>query len=401
MKGDLGVVTNLLKSDDNTSIIAEVSLANGSIISMKVGGDVSVGDYFNVNVTPNGVKLEPTAIYDKNTSYSVRFGAIDSKDLESTSPFSIYEVGDKTRIGTQEGGHCSSSNKAVMVGHGITNYQYFDEIGGVTKILHSSGIEGNMIFGSSLEDGLSIRFYIEQVKDPDALEISPDDFLKSLQSASVNEFLINTIGTQGMLFSTISSIYKIEGSGNSTLSEFLSIQDFNVSDKTFKTNLSPLYNKIVDNLSILDTTDFVIHISEIEDNNSGLGKANSGSASKNKVDDKIIKIVLFGTEYKVNEIKINSKGNIYHYVDNLLYENNSYKIIAKDLILRVDNLVFEKGIFINPGNNNLFILNDKLTINALEIDYNLDSLKAFAKDEIKLQVGGKGIKIDYTGSSNL
>lgn len=384
-----GLVTKVSKGDKiSDGIIATITLSNERVVHVNTNLHIKPGDIVNVLVTHNSIEVLPVQEYDETKVYSARYGYLTDKDNPTGDAFHVLEVVNGKRLGNIAFGHTSVSNAAAMVGYGITNYDYYDEVGKITKALNSSGIEGNKIWGTSLSKGFSLSFFINTLEKDTYLKMDGDELHKALkQGIDDFKFLINTIGTQGLLFALGSSFYKIEGSGKGTLSKLLSLKDMKFNKQNIKNDFSSILNKIKENISIKDALEFTIYLSKKPSNNSK--KSN------------ILTVTIFGIQYEISEIKVHSKAQVYHYAGDYIYEGDTYKIKATNLKLNIDNLFFSKGIFVNPKTNNFSINNNILNVNMLNVINNITSVSTIAKDEIKLQVGQRGIKIDVTGSSNI
>ena len=384
-----GLVLKTEKSKDVDTLFATVLLSSGKEVVVKTNLKTKAGDVINISMDAEGVKAEPVNTYDTKKSFSARYGFLSKKKSDDGKPFSVMEMEGGKIIGNIAHGHCSFSKQGSMIGYGITNFDYFDEIGKITKSLNYTGIEGNVVWGSSLVKGNSLKFSINKLLTQEYITMSGDEIKNSIKKAVDSmKFLIDTIGVHGIMYILGASIYKIEGSGDKILSNILSLSEIKFGDKKIKNNFSSVLNHIKDKISISDSLDFVIFLSEDD------GEKDSSSTKK-------LSVTLFDKKYIVSEIKIHSSDKVYHYVNSMLYDGETYEIDATDLIWAIDNLKIRKGIYINPNSNTVSINNDKLTLNAFNLVNNVKSLASIAQDTITLKVGQKGLKIDITGTSNI
>ena len=385
-----GLVTDVSKNKDTSEIYATIYLSTGKKIVVKSNFKTKPKDIVKVLMGTEGIEIEPISNHDEQKYFSARYGFLSTQKAKDGKPFSILEMSGGKTVGNIAHGHMGLSKQASMIGYGITNFNYFDETGKISKAINSAGIEGNVVWGTSLEKGNSLRFSISELTDHSYITMESDDLKKALKNiADSAKFLIDTIGAHGLLYIAGSSIYKIEGSGKKMLSNILSLDEIKFNNKTLKNSFSSLLQHINDKISIGDSLDFVIFLTK------------SGNGDNGTTNTKKITIKLFNKKYDVSEVKIHTVNKVYHYVNSMYYDGEEYHIDATDLIWAITNLKIKNGIYINPGNNKVSINNESLTMNAFKLINNITSSETIAQDKITLKVGQKGIKVDIAGASNI
>ena len=390
-----GLVIKVEKSKDKNSIYATIVLSTGKKVIAKTNMKTKIEDVVQVSITPKGVSAEPITTYSKKKHFSARYGFLDVRDTTDGKPFSIMEMEGGKEIGNIAYGHVGLSKEGIILGYGISNFDYFDKIGKISKSLNYTGIEGNVIWGSSLEKGNSLKFSVNKILHSQYIKMSGDKLNSALEKSKDSlKFLIDVIGTHGLLYVFSSSIYKIEGSGTKMLSNLLSLSKIEFGSDNIDNNLSSILQHISTKIDVSSVIDFVIFLTKEDD------KKNS-DGTDGKTDTKKISITLFNNKYTISEIKVHTPKKVYHYVKSMYYDGSEYRIDANDLIWSITNLKIKKGIYINPDDNKFSINNKSLTMNAFKLISNITSSDTIASDTINLKVGQKGIKIDVTGASNI
>lgn len=385
-----GIVADIAKNDEDKTFVAKIILSNGNEISAKVSKALDIGDTVEVTFNGQDLTIKLANLYETTKKHSAKYGFLGEKNTGG-KPFAIRETENSHYIGNVEAGHCSSSPSATITGYGITNYDYYDDTSKITKAINYTGIEGNVIVGTSLAKGFTFKAYIEKITDFSFLEIDDEQMKNDLVSqVSLNPFLINTIGVHGFLYLLASDIYKIELSGKGSLSQFLNLQPIQVKGQKLEVDLYNLANRLDENIDISKAFEGYMFL-----------QPDNVNSTQVNTDYEPIKITLFGKKYLVLEVKIHTTNKIYHYYNEVKYDSAVTSFRARDYKLDIDNLYFTRGFFINPDTNKFTINNEQLTMNASHLTANVKSLKTFAVDEIRFQVGTKGILIDMNGASNI
>lgn len=383
-----GIVTDVSKK--NFDVYANMELSNGHKINAKVPDKTLPGDMFKVKFVETGIEVKPFNVFSKKKIHSVKYGFVNEVNSNDGKTFGIREVVNGKILGSHEAGHCSSSTTGTMTGYGISNYDFYDETGKYTKALNTTGVEGNRIYGSNLLLGLSAEFFVEKVYNTEYVEMTEEELKKNISKGiNENDFLINTVGIGGMLLLMGSYVYKITGSGSGAFAKFLAMQTVSPKGKPLQISLESLRERVEKIIPINTVKEFEIYLTSDED------------SKDSDITSTDITIKLFGVSYKINSVKINHSEGIVEFYSKKHVEADEIKIHSNKYIFDIKELNFPHPFYINKDSGKMVIANQDLTIAATDLVLSVNSLKSLGKDNIILQVGKKGLLVDYSGTSNL
>jgi len=384
----LGLIQEVKKDKDKN--IARVLLASGDIIHLEVSPELSEGKIINVDTSKGDYSVSPVNYSDKKKRTSIKFGYVENaKGTLTSKPLIIKELGASPQaIGKDITKAMSAVSETCFYGgYGGYNFFYADRVCTIHKADTHIRIAGNILEGSSIATGQTLRIYLKKILDMNHFNQPGKDFMKKIkQNLYKSKFMVDLLGVYGSVLLEGVESYCVEGVG---------LEVF----ENFRNSISLMNDKKIDLSSLVD---FLSNYTKLEDIiEFKIVYTNKDKVQINNPNEIILGFDFFGKSYIITHFKAITYTQTIEYDYKKLIINNENHLVTKREKLEVDEFEFMKPFYVNKTSKNLKILNDTLEIDTNKLILSIKELEAIGTDKIELKVGSKGFLINTLGTSNL
>lgn len=385
----LGLVQEVNKYNDKN--IAKILLSSGDTVYIEVSPDVKKGKVVEVNIDSGDYTISPVNFSKRKKRTSIKFGFVEDIETDelTSKPLIIKELGANPQaIGKDVSkGYTAVSDTSFYGGFGGYNFFYADKAYTMHKADTHIRIAGNIIEGSSIITGQTLRIYLEKLVDLSMFNKAGIDFMKTIKNnLAKSKFMVDLLGVYGTVLLEGVQSYCIEGFG---------LEVF----ENFQNAISLIQNKKIDLSSL---TDFLKNYTDLKDViEFKIVYIDKEKVKTNPSDKIIIPFEFFGKMYIITHFRAVTTSQTIEYDYKKISISNENHIVTPKEKLEVDNLEFMKPFYLNKETGALKILNDVLEIDTKKLVFSIEESEIIGTDKIELKVGSKGILINTLGTSNL